>query len=200
MMRPTLVVEKYIRIFVLFYTLGLWLFCLLKDLVGIIFRAGKKSMPLKKTGIIRDQYREELVEPKETVAKADMKSLKEQKRVFARERRLFGSDRNNNQRRIQFVRARRVYKKVKYHILRKGQEEKIYKLQELESKDSKLFWKSIRKLSSTKFKGKPNIGSAGWVTYFKKLLNINQDTGDQKAFQDYVHCSNKPPYHRKPSC
>ena len=54
----------------------------LKDLVGIIFRAGKESMPLKKTGIIRDQYREEL-EPKETVAKADMKSFKEQKRVFA---------------------------------------------------------------------------------------------------------------------
>ena len=110
------------------------------DLVGIMFSVGKESMPLKRMGT--NKSNEEHIESHDNVSKADMRHLREQKRVFSRENRLFKSDVSNNQRRIEFVRARRMYKKVKYQILRKGQEEKIYKLQELESKDSKLFWKS----------------------------------------------------------
>ena len=116
----------------------------LNDLVEIIFSVGRESIPLKKMGM--NQNREEHIESQEPISRADMKNLREQKRVFSRERRLFRYDTNNNQRRIEFIRARRVYKKVKYYILSKGQEEKIYKLQELESKDSKIFWKSIKKL------------------------------------------------------
>ena len=54
-------------------------------------------------------------------------------------------DRHSNVRRIEFSRARRMYRKVKYHLKNKDKKDQIYQLAKLESKDCKSFWKSVKK-------------------------------------------------------
>ena len=120
--------------------------------------------------------------------------LIEAKRDFKRAKRNYFNDKDNINRRIEFIIQKKKFKKIKYLTERYKKEDKLKKLAEIEKKQPSLFWKSIKALMP-KTKNNPNISPQNWITYFSKLLNIKvkenpkQCINPQQEFKQYIkHC------------
>ena len=97
--------------------------------------------------------------------------LKDSKRAFRGAKRRYFNDKTNIDRRIEFIKTKKTYKKIIYLTEKYNKMDKLSKLAEIESKQPNLFWKTIKSLMP-RDKNKPNISSDEWVSYFKNLLNI----------------------------
>jgi exonuclease III len=110
------------------------------------------------------------------------------KREFRKAKRNYNNNKNDNNRRIEFISQRSKYKKIKYLTQRYQKEDKLYKLAMIENKQPNLFWKSIKSLMPMKT-ATPQINSTDWISYFSKLLNRQDPIGvekEGKQFRDYI--------------
>ena len=82
--------------------------------------------------------------------------LKDSKRAFRRAKRRYFNDKTNIDRRIEFIKAKKTYKKIIYLTEKYNKMDKLSKLAEIESKQPNLFWKTIKSLMR-RDKNKPNI-------------------------------------------
>ncbi len=103
----------------------------------------------------------------------NIKQLTAEKRQFNRTRSAFLSDRQCKTRRIEFIHARSKYKHTKYYLQNLNKENRIAKLAEMESKDAKMFWRTVKHMIN-KRAAVANISPQNWVHYFRELLNMVQ--------------------------
>ena len=87
-------------------------------------------------------------------------------------------------RHIKFVKARSRYKRLKYLYFNYNKEDKLYKLANIESKDPKGFWKTIKSFTKKQVEDS-TISPKSWMDYFKGLFNV-KSTNIDNAFLDYV--------------
>ncbi len=74
----------------------------------------------------------------------------------------------------------------KYYLQNLNKENRIAKLAEMESKDPKMFWRTVKHLIN-KRGAVANISPQNWVDYFRELLNIKPQTINK--FSDYIKAS-----------
>jgi exonuclease III len=117
----------------------------------------------------------------------DNKDIKDAKKSFNSSWQLYREDRANQNRYRAFIASRSKYKRIKYLYFRYRKEDKLVKLANIESKNPKLFWKTVRSFNN-KNKETPNITSEDWVAHFKQLLNAQGNTTN-KSFLDYIKYS-----------
>ncbi len=75
------------------------------------------------------------------------------------------------------------YKCTKYFLQNLNKENRIAKLAKMESKDPKMFWRTVKHLIN-KRAVVANILPQNWVNYFRELLNIKPQ--NIKKFSDYI--------------
>ena len=159
-------------------------------LVNILQEAANACLILKETSITSDRPHKE--------GEYQNNQLVPIKREYKKVKRQYNNDKNNVNKRMLFIIQRRKYKKMQYLLHKYKKEDKLLKLAEMEKSDPKLFWKSIKKIINPKTP-EQNIGSNHWVTYFKSLLNVNNNSTSNQ-FLTYVttslptieNCSNGP--------
>lgn len=117
----------------------------------------------------------------------DNNEIKNAKRAFNTSWKLYRHDCSNKERYRDFIVNRRKYKRLKYLYFRYKKEDKLIKLANIESKNPKLFWKTIRSFTQKDIQS-PNVATNEWVSHFKHLLNVQPDT-QNKSFLDYIQCS-----------
>ncbi len=98
-------------------------------LTEIITDVGKESLPLVNISGHKN-------DPNKAVSE-NIKQLTAEKRQFNRTRRALLSDRQYKNRRIEFIHTRSKYKRTKYYLKNLNKENRIAKLDEMESKDHK---------------------------------------------------------------
>lgn len=111
--------------------------------------------------------------------------VKEGKREFKKAKRLYMNNKNDKNRRIEYISQKSRYKKIKYLAERYKKDDKLIKLANIESKQPALFWKTIKSLVPKNEKTN-NISSDTWTKYFNKLLNINIGKKEDKKYS-YMH-------------
>ena len=153
----------------------------LDSLAKIITAVGKESLPVKNSSVKNNSG-------KNQYASDNDKLLTAEKREFNKIKRGFLNDKTDANRRIQFIRARSKYRKIKYYVQNSQKQNRIYKLAEIESKDPKEFWKILKRILSDKMAQKPNISASNWVEYFKELLNI-KSASSNNSFSQYIQQS-----------
>ncbi len=90
----------------------------------------------------------------------------------------------NKDRHIEFIKLRSRYKRLKYLYFNYNKEDKLYKLANIEAKDPKGFWRTIRSFTKKRVSD-CNITPKIWTDYFKNLFNV-KSTNIDTAFLDYV--------------
>ena len=85
----------------------------LEDLTLIIHDVASNTMKQKNVSNIKEGNTKQT---QGDIDKRDLNLLRSQKRLFATERKLFRQDIQNKVRRIKFIKARRMYRKVKYQL------------------------------------------------------------------------------------
>jgi exonuclease III len=150
-----------------------------RELTSILQEVGKKSVKLMRT---RDNRRKGKVRR----GKKYEPEIQKAKREFKRAARDFKNNVHVVDRRITFIRARRMYKKTVYRIQKLTKEQNLQKLSGLEKKDPKYFWKIVRDLIKPGNNTDSTIAPSEWTTHFRKLLNINHDRNFDRSFYDYV--------------
>jgi hypothetical protein len=146
------------------------------ELTNIMKEVAESCIPLINTS----------AEAQQKATKVDIenhKILRVHKRDFNKACRKFKENRHNHDRRKELIISRRKYRKIKYYIQNYKKENKLHKLAEIQSKDPKLFWKCIKKITSKKIAQNPNITPQDWITYFKNLLNIKSTNN---KYSDYI--------------
>ena len=114
------------------------------------------------------------------------KELQIAKRHFKKYKGQLSRDPNNTDRRIRFIRERRLYKKLVYKVKKKSQELRLHKMASLEQNDPKAFWKNIKKLLAPPDDGPSIITHPNWFKHFYDVLNaVNPDSTDPQ-FLKYV--------------
>ena len=110
------------------------------------------------------------------------------KRDFKRAKRHYYNNKLDNNRRIEFIKQRNKYKKIKYLTERYQKDDKLYKLAMIENKQPNLFWKSIKSLMPKK-NAESQIHSKDWISYFSELLNFRGSEETQNEgyqFREYI--------------
>ncbi len=90
----------------------------------------------------------------------------------------------NKDRHTEFIRLRSRYKRLKYLYFNYNKEDKLYKLANIESKDPKGFWKTIRTFTKKRVSD-CNITPKRWTDYFQNLFNV-KSTNIDVTFLEYV--------------
>ena len=157
--------------------------CLLSDFKDIVLSVANETFPIKicKNNIIESPLREELGK--------EYKPLGEAKRKFNSARKAMYREKGNFNRRHTFIIARREYKKIKYLIFNKNKMNNLVKLAKIQASDPGKFWKTVKKITSTRPAVSGQIGPQTWVHYFKDLLNVKSDRNSQ--FLEYIKHSLK---------
>ncbi len=88
-------------------------------------------------------------------------------------------------RRHTLTKCRKTLKRIKYLVENYKKEQNIKKIAQLERKDAKSFWSSIKFLNKQN-SIRPNITPAQWLSHFKQLLNMKSHSTDAQ-FADYVN-------------
>ena len=110
------------------------------------------------------------------------------KRDFKRAKRHYYNNKLDNNRRIEFIKQRNKYKKIKYLTERYQKDDNLYKLAMIENKQPNLFWKSIKSLMPKKY-AESQIHSKDWISYFSELLNFRGSEETQNEgyqFREYI--------------
>lgn len=156
---------------------------ILNEFKSIIYNVADKTLPFK--CVSKCNYK--IKKPVELELGKDYNELKNVKYEFTCARRNLDKDKSNVNRRLLFITARKNYRKLKYLLFNKNKEKSLHILADMEMKDPKGFWKSVKKLINPHQITGVTISPDSWVSYFKKLLNLNQNT--KSPFLDYVESS-----------
>ena len=152
----------------------------LKSFKGIIKGVADESLQIKQC----KRGAGKLKKPLEIKLGNDYKTLQGAKQTFNKLSRKVKIDRT-----IDLARAKRQYKSVKYTIFKTAKEKQLLKLAQLEGKDPKNFWNSVKKIISPGSVSASRINAKSWVDYFKGLLNIK--ASENSPFLDYISSSFK---------
>ena len=106
------------------------------------------------------------------------KKVQEQKREFKQKRRIFCTDKKNRNKRLEFIIAKRNYKKAIYNYKRLIKEQQIWDIEKLiKCTDTTKFWSEVKKITKKENAEIPDVAPSAWRQHFQKLLNkINQET------------------------
>ncbi len=111
----------------------------------------------------------------------------ETKRNFNVKTQQYFQDKNDINRRQEFINARSKYMKLKYLLLRSKKENRLHELAKIESKNPKINWNIVKKITNKIFKGIPMISSLSWINYFQQLINIKPSKTN--TFIEYIQSS-----------
>ena len=114
------------------------------------------------------------------------RQLRIAKRSFKKYKDRFAKDPDNSDRRIRYIKERRLYKKLVYSIKKKCRESKLHKIAGLEQADPKCFWRNIKKLLSSPEDGPSMIRHPNWFSHFSGLLNTAFPGSTDPQFAEYV--------------
>jgi len=102
--------------------------------------------------------------------------FKEQK-AFKFAKNEFTGDPRNIDRRQRYLNQKKKYKKLLYLTKKSVVEKNMRLIGELASKSPNVFWRNVKHLmNNTKSTKQDYISPKGWVSYFRKLLNISKST------------------------
>ena len=111
------------------------------------------------------------------------------KRVFKRAQRALKCDKTNLNRRQQYIQEKKKYKKFLYNFMRKSKITAIHKLNDLENKDPKDFWKQLKQIISPCEDYTKYISPENWLQHFKSVLQTAPSETTNAQFQSYVEAS-----------
>ena len=95
------------------------------ELLNIITDVATKSVPLKDI-VHRECSESEL----KHLSKENKETLESAKQKYTRDRKAYVKEKQNNNRRIEYIKSRRYYKKKKYYMLNTSKSNRILKLAE----------------------------------------------------------------------
>ena len=108
------------------------------------------------------------------------------KRVFKKSKRQFNKDHNNIDRRQNYIREKKHFKKFVYLVRKTSTIKKVNDLADLENHDPTQFWASLKKILSPDKDGQECVELCGWFEHFKDLLNCPLPNNTDKQFIRYV--------------
>ena len=111
------------------------------------------------------------------------------KRAFKKAQRQFKVDKGNLNRRQIFVREKRKYKKFLYAFIKYSKLKSIYDINDLEKKDSKTFWKELKRIISPTEDHTEYINPGEWVHHFQNVLQLRPLQTSDDQFLKYVQTS-----------
>ena len=106
------------------------------------------------------------------------------KRIFKKSKQRFNCDRGNLDKRPEYIRDKRRFRKAIHIAKRIYQENKINRIAELENSDPKIFWRELNKIIKPTNDCINSIDPEKWLRHFKSLLdpaappNIDQQHSD----------------------
>ena len=93
----------------------------------------------------------------------------------------FTGDPRNIDRRQRYLNQKKKYKKLLYLTKKSVVEKNMRLIGELASKSPNVFWRNVKHLmNNTKSTKQDYISPKGWVSYFRKLLNISKSTHTER--------------------
>jgi len=108
------------------------------------------------------------------------------KRLFKRSKRLFNRDCNNMNRRHQYLRDKRRYKKAVYKAKLIFQETKLNRLANLEHSDPKTFWRELKHIIKPVDNSIDSIEPQTWYRHFQSLLDPSLPNNIDQQHLQYV--------------
>ena len=130
-----------------------------------------------------------------SLKKVKCKKQKKQKFIFSNEcralkksfnckLRLYNKDKKDQNRRIELLIEKKKYCRAINFQRRLSKEQNINKLRNMEKKNPKMFWKSIKGMTSKQTVKVTNISEKDWVNHFSNPLN--RPTNNSNQFHEYV--------------
>ena len=147
---------------------------LVEKLTKILHDAASVSLKLKKTTCKTSKHKKR---------KNFDPTVQKLKREFKNSKQNFVNDHNNLTKRQVFINAKAKYRKYVYAFHKAQSEKNLNKLAELEKKDPKLFWSSLKSMLKSNFNSSENITSNQWTSHFGKLLNVSSRQLDEQFLQ-----------------
>ena len=108
------------------------------------------------------------------------------KRNFRKSKRRFNQSHDNINRREMYLRDKKDFRKLLYHVEQTYQEQRLNKLADLEAYDSKSFWSNIKKILSPKETESQCIDLNDWLGHFRNVLNCENTQNIYNQFLAYV--------------
>ena len=101
----------------------------------------------------------------------------------------YNKDKNNLDRRQNYIREKKNYKKAIYKAKKIAQQYKLNRLADLEQSDLKRFWADIKNILRPRDDRASCIDHEKWLDHFRSLLHplVVKDTNQQ--FAEYIYCS-----------
>ena len=109
------------------------------------------------------------------------------KRLFKKCHRDHMKDKDNIDRRQNFICEKKKYRKALYFTKKKALEMGLSRLAELENNDTKTFWSTIKKILRPPDNSMASIKPVQW--HFRSLLQNHTPDGTNKQFSDYIGAS-----------
>ena len=101
----------------------------------------------------------------------------------------YNKDKHNLDRRQNYIREKKNYKKAIYKAKKIAQQYKLNRLADLEQSDPKRFWADIKSILRPRDDSASCIDHGKWLDHFRSLLHplVVKDTNQQ--FAEYIDCS-----------
>ena len=111
------------------------------------------------------------------------------KRIFKKAMRHYNKDKHNLDRRQNYIREKKNYKKAIYKAKKVAQQYKLNRLADLEQSYPKRFWADIKSILRPRDDSASCIDHGKWLDHFRSLLHplVVKDTNQQ--FAEYIDCS-----------